>query len=392
MLDPNTIAEQMIRRGFGEHDTIQLLAGCMEVTPTAANVREYCRLVKEASNRRKLRDISFGIADAADNHEDCAEITARALELIDDIKAGTNGTVLDGQAMASSWIEHMKNAVVNPGYAFCSTGFKSLDKMLGGGMFKQGMYIIGARPGMGKTTLGIAIAEQVAAMDKPVLFVSMEMSDVQIMSKRIARHGRIGYTKLISGRLSELEQRDAVKAATELSQRPMSLSCESRVTVSKIGTLARQIKGLQLIVVDYLGLIRPPDDSKGATRYEQMTGVSADLKALAKRLGIPIVVLCQLNRNNTTKTDKRPELSDLRDTGAIEQDADAAIMLHREAYYDTQAEKTDQETIELIVAKNRHGGTGKVEMCWFNSTGLIGEIDNPQKADELDLDRIELPF
>ena len=179
----------------------------------------------------------------------------------------------------------------------------------------------------------------------------------------------------------------AVEAAAILSSRPFDLIDKSKMTVVDIGRAARQIKGLEAIVVDYLGLIRPDETNTNKPRYEEMTDISANLKALAKLLSIPIVVLCQLNRESTKGADKRPHLQDLRDTGAIEQDADAVILLHRPEYYaDKNAKDYIEpvfEQIEMIVAKNRHGETGTAEMVWNGKTGNISELDVAQS---------ELPF
>ena len=385
IVDIASISELMSKAGKKNNST--WLVECMQVTPTAANVELYCKLTKQSANRRRLLDIAGQIGDGVDDCADWQEIVSRAIEQIDEIKDTANTDVVSSSDMASKWLEYYDKVSVNPDFAFCRTGFKTLDAKLGGGMFRKGMYIIGARPGMGKTTLGVNIAENIARRNKNVLVISLEMSDIQIMAKRIANEAKMSYNKLLAGGLSVTERGQAVEVAAMLSNRPFDLIDKSKMTVADIGRAARQIKGLEAIVVDYLGLIRPDETNSSKPRYEEMTDISANLKALAKLLGIPIVVLCQLNRESTKGADKRPHLQDLRDTGAIEQDADAVILLHRPEYYaDKNAKDYVEpvfEQIEMIVAKNRHGETGLAEMVWNGNTGNISELD---------LAHEELPF
>lgn len=368
-----------LRKRTGENMTGWLIE-LMQSTPTAANIESYCRLVKEDANKRRLLRIAEAINDGTDSQIDWHDIAAEALEQINEIEGNAGGDVVSSLDMANDWMEYYNKVVANPDFAFCRTGYSSLDRMLGGGMFRQGMYIIGARPGMGKTTLGINIAENIAKRGSEVLFVSMEMSRTQIMAKRIAITGGVSYTKLMNGSLTEKGLYDAVTTASTLSERPFSLVDKSKMTVVDIGRAARQVKDLSAIVVDYLGLVKPEDTKANKPRYEEMTDISADLKALAKLLGLPIIVLCQLNRENASTSDKRPQLQHLRDSGAIEQDADGVILLHRPEYYskDKLAEDyvpPDVEAIELIVAKNRHGETGIVKLSWRGVTGEIKEFD-----------------
>ena len=288
---------------------------------------------------------------------------------------------MSSEEAAEAWQEHYDKVCNNPDYAYCRTGFPLLDKKLGGGMFKQGLYIVGARPGMGKTTLGINIADNIAKAGKLVLFISLEMSRTQIMSKRIAREGGINYTLLMAGGLSDNGKQAAQDAVEVLKGRPFLLTDKSGLTAADIGQMARQVSGLGAVVIDYFGLIKATEEDAPKPRYEQMTDISADLKALAKRLKIPMLVLCQLNRENMNRgKDKSPTLSDLRDTGAIEQDADAVILLHRPEYYSDETKTAnyappERENINLIVAKNRHGETGTVTMQWRGRTGEIHEFD-----------------
>ena len=377
-VDAVTISARL-KTKIGE-DCAEWLIKCMEVTPAAANIETYCRLVKQEANKRRLRRIAEAIDDGVYTKSDWQEIASDAIEQIGEIEDCASDDIISSLDMANDWSAYYDKVTKNPDFAFCRTGYRSLDNKLGGGMFRQGMYVVGARPGMGKTTLGINIAENIAKRKSEVLFVSMEMSRTQVMAKRIAITGGISYTKLMNGSLTDAGRAGAIGMAATLSERTFSLIDKSRVTVVDIGRAARKIKDLSAVVVDYMGLVRPEEDKTNKPRYEEMTDISADFKALAKLLGIPIVVLCQLNRENASTADKRPQLQHLRDSGAIEQDADGVILLHRPEYYsrdklEDDYEAPDSEDIELIVAKNRHGETGLVKLAWRGVTGEIREYD-----------------
>lgn len=377
----------LIREEIGKAvkvDCTRFLVECMELCATTANVAEYCRLVKGEANKRRLQSISLGIYDGVQGFSDWQEIASSALDQIADISDDSGCEVMDSSAMVSAWREYYDKVSQNPDFAFCRTGYRSLDKKLGGGMYRSGMYIIGARPGMGKTTLGINIAENIAGNGKKVLFVSLEMDRIQIICKRMACFAGISYKKLMAGGLSQRGMEEAMLTADTLSKHPFFVSDKSGSCTADIGRMARKAKGLSAIVVDHLSLMRPQTENANKPRYEQMTEISADIKALAKALGVPILVLCQLNRENAKDGDKRPQLQHLRDSGAIEQDADGVMLLHRQEYYskdklDPDYVPPEWEELEVIVAKNRHGETGLVKMQW---RGLTGEIQETYRDEE----------
>ena len=391
VVDPITIAAGMERR-LGEN-CYQWIAEAMDLTPTAANVKAYALLVKDEANRRKLQAIAEStnrrIFEGGD-WQAAADSMSAELNAIRDDAAG----VMDSDEVAKRWLSDFVQTRQNPLHALCPTGYASLDKQLGGGLFKQGLYIVGARPGMGKTTLGVNLAEVIAKAGRPSLFISMEMSETQIMSKRISIAGGVGYTILQNGSTTDIAAAVAVQTVRELAKNPV-YTLAKRVSVPEIARAARQVENLAVIFVDYLGLIECTEEMAEKPRYEQMTEISAQLKTLAKRLNLPVVVLSQLNRENTSAKDKRPQLQNLRDSGAIEQDADAVILLHREDYYKDKGadeyEKPEYETIELIVAKNRHGETGTVKMTWCGRTGAIRDLKRAQK-EEVGESGDELPF
>lgn len=386
-IDPVAIAEALGNGG------VEYIANCMKSVPSAANIELYCEGVLNNSKRRMMQDIADRLTDNSyDLSADPDDVLDSLRGEIDSVKSNSASVITAAQSI-DDWKAYYQRVKDNPEYAFCKTGFYDLDKQLGGGMFRQGMYVVGARPGMGKTTLALNIAENIASADKPVLFVSLEMSRVQIISKRIAMASLLSYTDIMTGRLRDYELKTADSILDRVITRPFAMTDKSSMTAAEILRAAKQVDGLQAVVVDYLGLVRPSEEAQKKPRYEQITEISADLKAMAKSLDVPVLVLAQLNRESTNRAGSRPQLTDLRDSGAIEQDADAVVLLHRKDYY--EAVKDDYtapeiEEIELIVAKNRHANTGVVKLAWHGKTGKIGEFDT--QHDEPTTSADELPF
>ena len=372
-LDPILVANEMEKRRPGDHQAV--LRDAMIETTTAANAGLYCRDVRDNANRRKLVD-ALSDASSAAVFGDWRSEAGKVLALLQNLN-DQESDILSGEDLAESFLNYYKVTKINRENAYCQTGFSDLDYRLGGGMFRSEVYIVGARPGMGKTTLGINIAQNIVNRGKAVLFISLEMSAQQIQAKRIALETGIRYTNLMTGRISQDEEdkmRDWIDGSRD---KPFFLTTRS-ITVGEIARKARQIENLGCVIVDYIGLITCSEESRQKPRYEQMTEISAALKATAKDLNIPILALCQLNRENTTRQEKRPTMADLRDSGAIEQDAGAIILLHRPDYYAPSKEKQQEdepvpelEEIELNVAKNRHAEPGLVTMWWHGNVGRI---------------------
>lgn len=357
------------------------IVSIMQTTPTANNVVAYCNLVKQNCYRNRLKDIAEDMAFAASTTEDWAAIADRFMNTVKSMTDEETNGIKTGLESFTDFATFYDDAQENPGKAFCTTGYKDLDAILGGGLFRSGLYIIGARPGMGKTTLAVNLAENMVAAGKAVLFVSLEMSDTQIAAKRISKETGFNYSAIISGKISRQNNPKIYEACQKLGDRPFFISDRSGLNIGDISALAYQVPDLQCIVIDYLGLIRSMTPETPRPRYEEITEISGQLKGLAKRLNIPVIVLCQLNRKNTNRKDKTPLLQDLRDSGAIEQDADAVIFLHRPDYYEGKTESR-AEIIKLIVAKNRHAGSGIIEMNWKGTSGQITAIDYWQRKEE----------
>lgn len=385
------LASEVLAR-TGE-DVSEWVRSAMDIAPSASNLSAYCELVKKESQRRRLRE-AIDEASVGLSAGDWVDGIERLLGEIQDIRTGYDSDLTTGAEWVRKFQNYYRETKGNPGNAYCKTGYSELDAQLGGGMFRSEVYVIGARPGMGKTTLGINIAENVASRGEAVLFVSLEMTDVQIMAKRIALEGGLQYTALMGGRLGDTDEEVMADAIERVTNRPFFLATRSGMTVGEISKVSRQIPQLKLIIVDYLGLIPPAVESQSKPRYEQMTEISAGIKALAKSLNVPILALAQLNRENMQRKDKRPTMSDLRDSGAVEQDAGAIILLHRPEYYETreQGDEAETEDIELNVAKNRHAAPGLIHMTWDGSKGSIkSKVQLPVVHQTVE-NQEELPF
>ena len=345
----------------------EYLMQLLEITPTAANVEVYARQVREQSVRRAIRSLGEELQRRADEHDETAALLADAGRRIEDLQTeGVTGDLLAPNDALLAFFAHRQR--VEEGTA--------------SGFVPSGMYILAARPGMGKTTVALNIADRVAERTGPVLFVSLEMDEEQLMAKRLSRLSGIPGHRLLMDKLTEPEGRRLAEASSKLSRLPVHISQRPAVTVDDIALLARKVKGVKLLVVDYIGKITPGQGAQRKNRIEYMTEISGALKTLARTLRIPVLVLCQLNRQTEGQSDKVPQLSHLRDTGAIEQDADGVIFLYREDYYgDKKPSGFDPSPLEVIVAKNRHGSTGKCEMAACLALSKINPMSNdPRRA------------
>lgn len=374
-------------------DLSHWMVEAMQLTPTAANVEEYCRIAKLEATRRKYREI---LGDAADNmvYGDWQQEVDNVWQALQQYKDGASDNVLTGDALSDCFLGYYQRAKDSPDNAFCRTGIQVLDAQLGGGLFKSEVYIIGARPGMGKTTLGINIAQNVVSMGKNVLFISLEMTEEQIQAKRISCVTGLPYTELMTGRIPSYEESRIMEALPRMHSENLFLVTQSGTTVGDILRTARQIENLALIIIDYMGLMPVPPNMQAKPRYEQMTEISAQIKAVAKTLDLPILALSQLNRENTMRSDKRPTLADLRDSGAIEQDAGGVILLHRPEYYVQKEDKPANETeeIELNIAKSRHSAPGLIKMLWSGTNGRISQKEDDGEQNRIIYEEGELPF
>lgn len=342
----------------------------LEITPTAANVSEYVKLTRDASMRRQLIEIARKIETYVESYSPPREVIAYAQEALLGVENNelNQETVRFSEALTDFLV--LQDEIQTGVCLFVKSEYKYIDRVLGGGLLNSGFYLLAGRPGMGKTTLGLNIVRKVAKRGLPVLFVSLEMSKEQITQKLLALETGLSTQELV-GKMDAQTVDRVTEAATQIHDLPLTLNQKTDVTVSDIANMARAVKGLALICVDYVGLIEP--DDKRAKPYEGVSQVSRDLKRLAMRLNIPILGLAQLNREVTGRSDKRPLISDLRDSGRLEQDANGIILLHRPDYYDPNYnhDGISPVILEVDIAKNRHGPTGKVTLDYYLTNGRI---------------------
>ena len=344
---------------------IQFLQECMEIAPHCNSAAEYATIVKENAMRRQLRNIGDKLQlEALSPDTNTYQIVADARNAMDLVVNELGVTTIRSPDESLSNFLKFRDDVKNGKVPVIKTGFSSLDSMIGG-LAPGNLYIIAARPGVGKSAFGIALADMLAK-SKKVLYVSLEMSENEINARRISAFSALPctYARLLYGSTSATEDQAIATVCASLSERQMYLSEASHLTVAELGIQAQNINA-DIVFVDYLGLLA--GSNKKATEYERITQISKDLKQLAKQQRRVVIALCQLNRESTgIGADKRPKLSQLRSSGAIEQDADGVLLLHRPEYdqADKQRNPTTFQQFYVDVAKNRHGRTGVIELAW----------------------------
>lgn len=372
VVDPVSIkrAAEAILGGSEDVNLNDYMLQLLEITPTAANVSEYVKLARDASMRRQLIEIARKIETYVESYSPPREVIASAQKALQGIESNERNqeTISFSDALTDFLV--LQDEIQTGVCLFVKSEYKYIDRVLGGGLLNSGFYLLAGRPGMGKTTLGLNIVRKVAKKGLPVLFVSLEMSKEQITQKLLALETGLSTQELV-GKMDAQAVDRVTEAATQIHDLPLTLNRKTDATVSDIANMARVVKGLALICVDYVGLIEP--DDKRAKPYEGVSQVSRDLKRLAMRLNIPILGLAQLNREVTGRSDKRPLISDLRDSGRLEQDANGIILLHRPDYYDPnyKHDGISPVILEVDIAKNRHGPTGKVTLDYYLTNGRI---------------------
>ena len=368
----NALVEQGDRDEAGGIQYISLLAGSV---PSAANVKDYARIVKDKAVLRRLINVCDEIsADAYSEAEEVRNIIDSAEQKIFDISHNNDTKefrhirdVLQNVYKDIENLSETKGAVTGS-----KTGFSGLDRMLIQ-MGKGDLVIVGARPGMGKTSFALNIATNVAkATKKAVAIFSLEMSAEQLVTRIISSEALVDSRSLRTGDLKAEDWNNIVDVISTLSGCDIYIDDTSAITSTEMKSKLRRLPNLGLVVIDYIGLMQSTTNTDN--RAQQVGEISRNLKIMAKDFGIPIICAAQLNRGTESRpgAGKRPTLADLRDSGSIEQDADIVLFLYRDEYYkdisgsqgdDAAAESAN--TAEVIVAKNRHGSVGNVKMGWI---------------------------
>ncbi len=399
VIDPLTLSDELQRRGelvrAGGQEYIAML---LDAVPTAANVEYHAKIVKEKALLRRLIEVSTGlVTEAFDGRSTAADLLDAAEHRILQVSSqrGAEGFVRIKNLL---WPAMEKiDALMQAGGEVTGvpTGFTDLDRMTLG--FQPGdLVIVAARPSMGKTSFVLNIAQHVALeREIPVAFFSLEMSKESLASRMLASEGLIDAQKLRSGRLSADDYKRLSRAASLLINAPIYIDDTAGLNLLELRARARRVKvehGVQLIIVDYLQLIQGPPGIEN--RQQEISTISRNLKILAKELGVPVIALSQLSRapeQRTGEGGKRPQLSDLRDSGAIEQDADLAMFIYRPEMYEMVKGEQGERALpdgtpleglaEIIIAKQRNGPTGTVRLFFHKQFTRFDNFSGRQERD-----------
>ena len=366
-VDPVTVIDQMKVRGVYDENVPAYLAEIMRITPTSANVMEYVTIIKDRALLRSVStvadEINAMVYEGSGAAEDVLEAAEAKLHAVRENRG--SGGLREIRHVMQNVFDAMSEAAASgsriPGL---STGLPDLDDLILG-LNKSELVIIAARPGMGKTSIALNIALSVAmTQHKKVAIFSLEMSREQLVTRLLSRAALVPSQNLFTGRLTDQQWRDVAAAANTLSACDILIDDNSTLTVADMNAQCRTIRGLDLVVIDYLQLMSSAGGRgfSNESRTQAVSDISRMMKVMAKQLGVPVICLSQLNRAAEARQDKRPLLSDLRESGSIEQDADVVIGLYREGYNNRECENPN--LAEAIVLKNRKGQTGTVQLTW----------------------------
>ncbi|MGN0614807.1 replicative DNA helicase [Ruminococcus flavefaciens] len=350
------------------------LAEIGNLLPSTANIESYCKIVADKYFLRSLSYVARTILEEVQSGEQNAQLLLDAAEQkIYDIRQGRDVRGLVPLSEAISEAYDRLGKISGPDkekYVGARTGFTLLDSITSG-LNKSDLIIIAARPGMGKTSFAMNIATNVARRaEKEVVTFNLEMSKEQIATRILSTEALVESNTLRNGRISGDDWVKLATSAGYLSTLPIYIDDTASMTVQKMKAKLRRTKNLGLVIIDYLQLME--STSKSDNRVTVISEITRQLKVMAKELNVPVILLSQLSRAVESRTDKRPMLSDLRESGSIEQDADIVLFLYRDAYYNKESQR--QNISECIVAKNRHGETGTVELIW---DGQYTRFSNP---------------
>lgn len=368
-IDPVTVIEQMKERGvYHEETTRSYIVELMRLTPTAANVSEYTAIIRDKALQRDLGKAADSITQMVNEGLGGADEMLEAAEryiygLRKDRSVGGLKPVSEiVQAVYDNLSDIAMNGAGLPGL---STGLIDLDERILG-LNPGELVLIASRPGMGKTSIALNITLNAAkASGKTVAVFSLEMSKEQLATRLLASESFVDTQKLLKGNLNTEEWRRLVAAAGAISSTNILIDDNPMLSVADMNAQCRRVKNLGLVVIDYLQLMQSAGgkSSGGDNRQQIVADMSRMLKIMAKELEVPVLCLSQLSRASESRQDKRPMLSDLRESGAIEQDADVVIGLYREGYYNKECENPN--AAEAIILKNRKGETGKIDLLWM---------------------------
>ena len=381
-IDATTMVSALTNQGqIKEIGGLNYVVELVNSTPTSKNVEHYAKLVKEkATLRRVIADLSDSLSSAYQGDVSISDLIAKTERSMLDISNQNTGTEFRNVAdILDTHMQIVETRSQTDGFVTgLSTGFVGLDKITTG-LHEGNLIILAARPAMGKTALALNIAKHVATKErKPAVIFSLEMGAEELIERMVASEGMVPGYHLKTGNLSTDEWKRLVQAQSNLYDTPIFVDDTAGIRISEIRSKARKLSqemgGLGVIIIDYLQLIT---GSKGENRQQIVSEISRELKILAKDLRVPVIALSQLSRSVEQRQDKRPMLSDLRESGSIEQDADIVAFLYRDAYY--QKEQADSQeannVTELILEKNRHGSLGTIKLYFHKEYTKFSSVE-----------------
>lgn len=367
-IDPVTVLDKLKELGYYHDNSRDYILQLMEITPTAANVTRYANIVREKAMLRGLSQAATDISQMVYEEVGTAgEMLESAEKKIYALRKGERGDSLEHvgtvlHRVFDTLTELSQSDSPIPGL---STGLRDLDTKING-LNKSDLVLVAARPAMGKSTFSLNLGLNVAKKyNKTVAVFNLEMSREQLVMRLMAGESFVELQKLVTGKLSEEEWGKLCMASAALSQTDIRVDDNPSITVAEMNAKLRRLDNLGLVIIDYLQLMNGSGygKSSGENRVQVVGEISRSLKIMAKELNVPVICLSQLSRAVESRTDKRPIMSDLRESGAIEQDADVIMFLYRDEYYNPNSE--DKGIAECIVGKNRHGETGTVKLQWI---------------------------
>ena len=364
-----TVLERLKRDKNFDDDTGKVyLTQLAQIVPSISNVAQYCEIVKDKYDLRMLIMAARGILDdATDASGTTSNLIDSAEQRIFDIRQGKSvqGLQRINEVLLQTF-ERLDalNSADKDKYRGIPTGIGELDATITG-LNRSDLVILAARPGMGKTSFALNIARHAAvACGRRVAFFSLEMSKEQLASRMLSTEALVGSTKLRTGELSESEWTRLISGGDILSRSEIYMDDNPSITIPEMKAKLRRLGDVDLVIIDYLQLMHSAKNIDN--RVQEVSDITRNLKIMAKELMVPVVALAQLARGSEKRTDHKPVLSDLRDSGSIEQDADVVLFIYRDAYYASEngGEDANQNKSEIIIAKNRHGESKSAPLHW----------------------------
>lgn len=366
-----------------ELTSVEFIGDMVKGVPTSANIRHYTRIVQEKAVLRRLIKVTEAVTGVCylDKQplDEILEDTEK--QVYDVVQRRSWGEFENIRDVVLRTLDSIELAAKQQGHITgLQTGFRDLDYKTAG-LQKSDLILLAARPSMGKTAFALNIAEYIALHSQSTIAIfSLEMSKEQLVKRMLAMNSRVDSQKIRTGSLEDEDWGKLVDSVRRLGNSNLVIDDSSGITASEIHSKCRKLKmekGLDLIIIDYLQLMSGGGKRRGDSRQQEISDISRALKVMARDLDVPVIALSQLSRAVEQRPDKKPMLSDLRESGAIEQDADMVMFLYREEYYQPDTEKKGQA--ELIIAKQRSGPTGTVGLAWLAQYTKFGNLEQEQR-------------